>query len=69
MARARSPTPITAYAGVHPRDPQRLSWLAIPSGANAVHVRLPNTRDDGFGPQHIYICGCPVEGTFLRIPA
>jgi hypothetical protein len=48
MARARSRTPITAYAGVHTRDPQHLPWLALfPSGANAVHVWLPNTSDDG----------------------
>eukprot|EP00966_Prymnesium_polylepis_P127422 2947223-Prymnesium_polylepis.1 len=52
MARARSRTPITACArGVHTRDPQHLPWLAVPSGANAMHVWLPNARDDGFGPQ------------------
>jgi hypothetical protein len=32
MARARSRTPNTAYAGVHTRDPQHLPWLASRTG-------------------------------------
>eukprot|EP00966_Prymnesium_polylepis_P242900 5617407-Prymnesium_polylepis.1 len=54
--RSQPYTHITANAGVHTRDPQHLPWLASRTGrcsigANAMHVGLPNTRDDGFGPQ------------------
>eukprot|EP00966_Prymnesium_polylepis_P261679 6045057-Prymnesium_polylepis.1 len=60
MARARRGTPITAYYeymqvcthAIHSTSPGSQAVLvAVPSGANAMHVWLPNTRNDGFGPQ------------------